>query len=229
MYSYGPPHMAEQKQDDQLKPIYSSSVRIRYVDLRTCQKQWTIGRSGKRGSEISMLAVRHDDDDIYIYTCPLQTDCFVVSQLFSVARHTRYFKLGLKSGCLYVSQIPYSWAIVILSVSEGIFYVYIFTYTLSATQVFTSWEELCINAYVKHVIYIYIYTNSNLNTCQETWKDPNKTMDKMCLYYLIKHIYIYIITICLSININFLYIIINYLKGPLENNLISLNKLLTLQ
>ena len=28
MYSYGPLHMAEQKQDDQLKPTYSSSVRI---------------------------------------------------------------------------------------------------------------------------------------------------------------------------------------------------------
>ena len=28
MYSYGPPHMAEQKQDDQLKHTYSSYVRI---------------------------------------------------------------------------------------------------------------------------------------------------------------------------------------------------------
>ena len=37
MYSYGPPHMAEQKQDDQLEHIYSSYVRIRDVALRTCQ------------------------------------------------------------------------------------------------------------------------------------------------------------------------------------------------
>ena len=29
MYSYGPPHMAEKKQDNQLKHTYSSSVRIR--------------------------------------------------------------------------------------------------------------------------------------------------------------------------------------------------------
>ena len=33
MYSYGPPHMAKQKQDDQLEYTYSSYVRIRDVDL----------------------------------------------------------------------------------------------------------------------------------------------------------------------------------------------------
>ena len=37
MYSYGPPHMAEQKQDDQLEHTYSSYVRIRDVALKTCQ------------------------------------------------------------------------------------------------------------------------------------------------------------------------------------------------
>ena len=63
MFSYGPPHMAEQKQDDQLEPTYSSSVRIRDVALRTCQKWLTIGRSGERGWGISVLAARHDDDD----------------------------------------------------------------------------------------------------------------------------------------------------------------------
>ena len=30
----------------------------------TCQKRWMIGRSGERGSGISVLAARHDDDDI---------------------------------------------------------------------------------------------------------------------------------------------------------------------
>ena len=63
MYSYGPFHMIEQKQDDQLEPTYSSSVRIRNVALRTCQKRWTIGWSGERGSGISVLTARHDDDD----------------------------------------------------------------------------------------------------------------------------------------------------------------------
>ena len=61
------PHMAKQKQDDQLEHTYSSYVRIRNVALKTCQKRWMIGRSGEKGSGISMLTTRHDDDDIYIY------------------------------------------------------------------------------------------------------------------------------------------------------------------
>ena len=62
MYSYGPPHMAKQKQDDQLEHTYSSYVRIQDVALKTCQKQWMTGRSGERGSGISVLVARHDDD-----------------------------------------------------------------------------------------------------------------------------------------------------------------------
>ena len=42
---------------------YSSYVRIRDVALNTCQRRWTIGRSGKRGSRISVRAARHDDDE----------------------------------------------------------------------------------------------------------------------------------------------------------------------
>ena len=59
--------MAEQKQGEQLEPRYNSSVRIRYVALRTNQKQWTTGWNGKRGSGMSMLVVRQDDLYIYIY------------------------------------------------------------------------------------------------------------------------------------------------------------------
>ena len=63
MYSYGPPHMAKQKQDNQIELTYSSYVRTQDVTLKTCQRRWMIGRSGERGSGISMLAARHDDDD----------------------------------------------------------------------------------------------------------------------------------------------------------------------
>ena len=66
MYSYGPPHMAKQKQKDQLEHTYSSYVRIRDVALKTCQRRWMIGRSGERGSGISVLAAWHDDD-IHLY------------------------------------------------------------------------------------------------------------------------------------------------------------------
>ena len=44
---------------------FSSYVRIQDVALKTYQRWWMIGRSGERGSEISVQAARHDDvDDI---------------------------------------------------------------------------------------------------------------------------------------------------------------------
>ena len=63
IYSYGPPHMVVQKQDDQHEYTISSYVRIRDVVLKTCMGRWTIGRSGERVSGISVLPARYDDDD----------------------------------------------------------------------------------------------------------------------------------------------------------------------
>ena len=51
------------KQDDELEPTYSSSLRIRDVALRNYRKWWTIGSSGERGPGISVLTARNDDDD----------------------------------------------------------------------------------------------------------------------------------------------------------------------
>ena len=62
MYSYGPFHMGEQKQGDQLKPTCSSTVRIQGVALMTCQKRWTIGKGGEKGPGISVLIAWQDDD-----------------------------------------------------------------------------------------------------------------------------------------------------------------------
>ena len=55
--------MAGQKQDDQLEHTSSSYVRIRDEALKTCHRRWTTGRSGKRGSGISVPVAWHDDDD----------------------------------------------------------------------------------------------------------------------------------------------------------------------
>ena len=63
MYSYGPPHMAVQKQDDQHKHTFSNYVRIRDVVQKTCLRRWTIGKNGERRSGISVLPARYDDDD----------------------------------------------------------------------------------------------------------------------------------------------------------------------
>ena len=50
---------------------YNSYVRIRDVALKTRQRGWTIGRSGERGSGISVLVAWHDDDDDdeTVYSC----------------------------------------------------------------------------------------------------------------------------------------------------------------
>ena len=50
-------------QDDQHEHTFSSYMRIRGVVLKTYLGRWTIGRSGVRGSRISVLPARDDDDD----------------------------------------------------------------------------------------------------------------------------------------------------------------------
>ena len=62
-YSRGPLHMDEQRQNDQLEPIYNSSVPIRDVALKTYPKRWTIMKGSGIWSGISMLMAWHDDDD----------------------------------------------------------------------------------------------------------------------------------------------------------------------
>ena len=47
----------------QPEPTSNSSVPIRDVAPKTYRKQWTIGRGGEKGSWISVLMARHDDDD----------------------------------------------------------------------------------------------------------------------------------------------------------------------
>ena len=91
MYSYGPPHMAKQKQDDQLEHTYRSYARIRDVALKTCQREWMIGRSGERGSEISVLAARHDDVfyNLWFLSC---SHIIALAQLFERLRYSdNYF------------------------------------------------------------------------------------------------------------------------------------------
>ena len=63
MYSCGLLHMDEQSLDDNLEPIYNSSVPIQDLAWKTSRERWTIETCGERGSERSVQAVRHDDDD----------------------------------------------------------------------------------------------------------------------------------------------------------------------
>ena len=59
------PHTWPRKsRDDQHERTFSSYVRIQVVVLKTYLGRWTIGRSGERGSGISVLPARYDDDEI---------------------------------------------------------------------------------------------------------------------------------------------------------------------
>ena len=46
-----------------IEHTYSSYVKIQDVALKTWLRWWMIGKSGERGSGISVLAARHDDDN----------------------------------------------------------------------------------------------------------------------------------------------------------------------
>ena len=95
MYSYGSPHTAAQKQDDQQERTFSNYVRIQVVVLKTYLGRWTIGRSGERGSGISVLPARYDDDDIYIYIySPFNFPHFFV-QAFEIVVNFWKFSMSL--------------------------------------------------------------------------------------------------------------------------------------
>ena len=90
---------------------------------------------------------------IYIY-CHSHTDCFVLSELFSVARHAGRSKPGSKPIQLYVRLSLRPLGQQADHVGQGNFKgIYVATaaasvclhvYTLSATRVLNSFEELCI-------------------------------------------------------------------------------------
>ena len=62
MYSCGLLHMDQQGKGNQLVHLYNSPVMIQDEEWKTCQERWTIGTSGDRESEKSVLAARHNDD-----------------------------------------------------------------------------------------------------------------------------------------------------------------------
>ena len=85
---------------------------------------------------------------IYIY-CHPQIDCFVVSQLFSVARHAGCFKVKLKPAQLYVrlSILPLSHVVIYASSEIIRHYLLAFVclyFALPDTRVLNSLEKLCI-------------------------------------------------------------------------------------
>ena len=89
--------MAAQKQGDQLERTFSSYVRIQDVVLKTYLGRWTIGRSGERGSGISVLPARYDDDDdtpshLYTFTWHIHISTLTRTHIYTHAHiHTHIY------------------------------------------------------------------------------------------------------------------------------------------
>ena len=61
--------MDEQRLDNQVEPLYNCFVPIQDVDWKTCRERWPVETGGEKGSERSILASRHDDDEGDVHLC----------------------------------------------------------------------------------------------------------------------------------------------------------------
>ena len=120
MCSCGPPHMANQKQDDQLEHTYSSYEMIRDVTLKTCRRRWMIGRRGERGSGISPLAARHDDMHVYIYK---QTYVYIYIYIYIYAHTFIYIYIYIY---IYIQNVYIYTFIYIYIYMSYIYVIYIY-------------------------------------------------------------------------------------------------------
>ena len=108
-----------------------------------------------KNSYTYVFLMKHSVINIYIYSHP-KTDCFVLSELFSVARHAGRSKPWSKPVQLYVKlyfrplghQADHvgwdNFKVLLFLETAAAAFVYIFLNTLSATRVLNSFEELCI-------------------------------------------------------------------------------------
>ena len=165
MYSYGPPQMALQKQDNQHEHTFCSYVRIRDVVLKTYLGRGMIGRSGERGSGISVLPARHDDDDIYIYTHThiyiyIQTDTYINTHTHArTHRHTHTHKYIYIY--IYIYKFTFQSDVCAYSMKFRLMVILlIIWYFLSHWSVLLERLRAHYNANFSH-LYIYIY-NSQL-------------------------------------------------------------------
>ena len=153
MYSYGSPHMAAQKQDDQHERTFSSYVRIRDVVLKTYLGRWTIGRSGERGSGISVLPARYDDIYIYIYISKnLWSGLIYVGQTAILSSH---FAKWHSNTFHYFTQRLNSPAGNYRKLSKAI-YIYIYIYIWANAVYIYIYICVCV-CVCANAIYIYIY------------------------------------------------------------------------
>ena len=97
------------KRSDRKKGFPFFRILIRFYDFKTFLTTYT--RFLKQHTHTHTHTHTHSHTHIYIYiyiyiyiNCHPQTDCFVVSQLFSVARHARRSKPGSKLQAMKANQ-----------------------------------------------------------------------------------------------------------------------------
>ena len=162
--------MDKQKLDNQLEPIYSSSVPIRDVVWKTCREWWTTEMSVERGSGKSMLATNMmmmkseklwqlRDLDFYVI-CPA-TGSWII-QTFN--------QLKFLSVCVCVCVCVYIYIYIYIYM-----YIYIYIYIKFMVRKNSNWrisripllafiiEEVKGFSCLSRFSYIYIYIKENLN------------------------------------------------------------------
>ena len=99
----GPHNMDEQKQDEQLQPIYNSCVPIEDVTLKTSRKLWTIEMSSERGSVTWLLSLF--TYDYYYYYLLIIYLCWQCDMIIIIIYSFRVFHLNvIDSKCPQVSR-----------------------------------------------------------------------------------------------------------------------------
>ena len=95
--------MDEERQDDQLEPIYNSFVLIEDIALKTNRERWTIETGGEKGSVGSALAAGLDDDDRY------QNNILEQNLISLYSNHKLRY---IKTKFIAFMQKSYSWCLV---------------------------------------------------------------------------------------------------------------------
>ena len=156
-----------QKQDDQHEHTFSNYVRIRDVVQKTCLKRWTIGKSGERGSGISVLPARHDDIYIYIY---IYISCHVMS---CWQHNVPWFSLSL--------SLSLSWADLLDCKLQGLIPDRIH-WNVHLVSSFELWPNFLV-----HCFYIWVYLLKALS--HKTWVVFNVTTNLSHTYIRITAAY----------------------------------------
>ena len=94
------PHTRPRKSRTTSTNVHSAAIwGYRLLSLKTCLGRWTIGRSGERGSGISVLPARYDDDDeggidrVFPYRCRHKCPTKTGPIFFKILVHSRLTSL----------------------------------------------------------------------------------------------------------------------------------------